>query len=68
MGGVERHVDLLYGKGTYRLPLDPSWDVTVIRKPLRTIVKGSLVTDAAFPARSVTVPVAVRLVPGALKT
>ena len=27
------HVDLLYGKGTYRLPLDPSWDVTVIRKP-----------------------------------
>jgi nickel-dependent lactate racemase len=33
MEAVERHVDLLYGKGTYRLPLDPSWDVTVIRKP-----------------------------------
>ena len=27
------HVDLRYGKGTYRLPLDPDWDVTVIRKP-----------------------------------
>jgi nickel-dependent lactate racemase len=27
------HVDLRYGKGTFRLPLDPEWDVTVIRKP-----------------------------------
>ena len=27
------HVDLRYGKGAYRLPLDPDWDVTVIRKP-----------------------------------
>ena len=27
------HIDLRYGKGTYRLDLDPAWDVTVIRKP-----------------------------------
>ena len=27
------HIDLRYGKGTYRLPLDPDWDVTLIRKP-----------------------------------
>jgi len=27
------HIDLRYGKGTYRLDLDPTWDVTVIRKP-----------------------------------
>ena len=27
------HIDLLYGKGSYRLDLDPAWDVTVIRKP-----------------------------------
>jgi nickel-dependent lactate racemase len=27
------HIDLRYGKGTYRLALDPAWDVTVIRKP-----------------------------------
>jgi len=27
------HIDLRYGKGTYRLDLDPGWDVTVIRKP-----------------------------------
>jgi nickel-dependent lactate racemase len=27
------HIDLLYGKGSYRLALDPAWDVTVIRKP-----------------------------------
>ena len=27
------HVELRYGKGTYRLALDPDWDVTVIRKP-----------------------------------
>ena len=27
------HVDLRYGKGSFRLPLDPDWDVTVIRKP-----------------------------------
>jgi len=27
------HIDLRYGKGTYRLELDPAWDVTVIRKP-----------------------------------
>ena len=27
------HVDLRYGKGAFRLPLDPEWDVTVIRKP-----------------------------------
>jgi lactate racemase len=27
------HVDLRYGKGTFRLPLDPDWDVTIIRKP-----------------------------------
>jgi nickel-dependent lactate racemase len=26
-------IDLRYGKGTYRLDLDPAWDVTVIRKP-----------------------------------
>ncbi|MGP1678459.1 MAG: nickel-dependent lactate racemase [Burkholderiales bacterium] len=27
------HIDLRYGKGTFRLELDPGWDVTVIRKP-----------------------------------
>ena len=27
------HIDLRYGRGTYRLELDPGWDVTVIRKP-----------------------------------
>jgi nickel-dependent lactate racemase len=27
------HIDLRYGKGTYRLDLDPAWDVTAIRKP-----------------------------------
>ena len=27
------HVDLLYGKGSYRLDLDPAWEVSVIRKP-----------------------------------
>ena len=27
------YIDLLYGKGGYRLDLDPAWDVTVIRKP-----------------------------------
>jgi len=27
------HIDLLYGKGSYRLALDPAWDVSVIRKP-----------------------------------
>jgi nickel-dependent lactate racemase len=27
------HIDLRYGKGSYRLDLDPAWDVTVIRKP-----------------------------------
>jgi len=27
------HIDLRYGKGTYRLDLDAAWDVTVIRKP-----------------------------------
>ena len=27
------HVDLRYGKGSFRLPLDADWDVTVIRKP-----------------------------------
>ena len=27
------HVDLRYGRGAYRLPLDPDWDVTLIRKP-----------------------------------
>ncbi len=27
------HIDLRYGKGTYRLDLDPAWDVTVIKKP-----------------------------------
>lgn len=26
------HIDLRYGKGTYRLDLDPGWEVTVIRK------------------------------------
>ena len=29
----QMHIDLLYGKGGYRLDLDPAWDVTVIRKP-----------------------------------
>jgi lactate racemase len=33
IGDMERHVDLRYGRGTYRLDIDPSWDVTVIRKP-----------------------------------
>ncbi len=27
------YIDLLYGKGSYRLELDPSWEVSVIRKP-----------------------------------
>ncbi len=27
------HIDLRYGKGSFRLDLDPAWDVTVIRKP-----------------------------------
>jgi len=27
------HIDLRYGRGNYRLELDPGWDVTVIRKP-----------------------------------
>ena len=27
------HIDLRYGKGSFRLELDPAWDVTVIRKP-----------------------------------
>ncbi len=27
------HIDLRYGKGTFRLEFDPAWDVTVIRKP-----------------------------------
>ena len=27
------HIDLRYGKGSFRLALDPAWDVTVIRKP-----------------------------------
>jgi len=27
------HIDLRYGKGAFRLDLDPEWDVTVIRKP-----------------------------------
>jgi len=27
------HIDLRYGKGAFRLDLDPAWDVTVIRKP-----------------------------------
>ncbi len=27
------HIDLRYGKGSYRLALDPAWGVTVIRKP-----------------------------------
>lgn len=27
------HIDLRYGKGTFRLALDPAWDVSVIRKP-----------------------------------
>src|SRR5665647_841808 len=32
-GVVAMHIDLRYGKGTYRLDLDAAWDVTVIRKP-----------------------------------
>ena len=27
------HIDLRYGKGEFRLNLDPAWEVTVIRKP-----------------------------------
>ena len=27
------HIDLLYGKGSYRLELDPAWELSVIRKP-----------------------------------
>jgi lactate racemase len=30
---MEQHIDLRYGRGNYRLALDPGWDVTVIRKP-----------------------------------
>ncbi len=30
---METHIDLRYGSGSFRLELDPSWDVTVIRKP-----------------------------------
>lgn len=33
MEAMEPHIDLRYGKGTYRLGLDPDWRVTVIRKP-----------------------------------
>ena len=33
MGSMDDHIDLRYGKGSFRLALDPDWDVTVIRKP-----------------------------------
>lgn len=32
------HVDLRYGRGSYRLPLDPDWEVTVIRKPAMPVL------------------------------
>ena len=41
------HIDLRYGKGNYRLELDPGWDVTVIRKP-----EMPLLADAAAAVRA----------------
>ena len=41
------HVDLRYGKGGFRLELDPAWDVTVIRKP-----EMPLLADAAGAVRA----------------
>src|SRR2546425_3648873 len=42
--------------------------LTVIVGAVRSMLKGRLVTDAVLPARSVAVPVAVRLIPSRSKT
>jgi lactate racemase len=47
------HVDLRYGKGTYRLPLDPDWDVTVIRKPEMPVLADPVAAIRAALAQPV---------------
>jgi nickel-dependent lactate racemase len=46
------HIDLRYGKGNYRLELDPGWDVSVIRKPAMPLLAdpaGALRAALAAP-------------------
>ena len=47
------HIDLRYGKGTYTLPLDPDWDVTVIRKPEMPVLPDPVEAIRAALARPV---------------
>lgn len=47
------HIDLRYGKGTFRLDLDPAWDVTVIRKPGMPLIADPVAAVRAALAQPV---------------
>jgi lactate racemase len=47
------HIDLRYGKGSFRLELDPAWDVTVIRKPEMPLLADPLAAVQAALAAPV---------------
>ena len=50
---MSRHVDLRYGKGNFRLALDPGWDATVIRKPEMPVLADPMSAIRAALARPV---------------
>ncbi len=47
------HIDLRYGRGSYRLDLDPDWDVTVIRKPAMPLLADPVAAVRAALAQPV---------------
>ena len=53
---MNKHIDLNYGKGAFRLDLDPGWNVTVIRKPAMPVLAAPASAIRAALAKPVNAP------------